>query len=385
MELTELELLKKFVSINSIFPNEKELAEFAQRYLEEKGFKTKRQILSENPLRFNVLAEKGEAKKSIMLYGHLDTVPVYGQWTNNPFNLAEKEEELIGLGAFDMKSGCCALIKASEEITPKNYKIKIVLGCDEENISEGGWKLAQSDFIKDVECVFIAEPGTSKQAHKGARMITLGRRGRCDIIIRVYGVSAHGAYELGINAVNESARIIIELEKAELINHPQLGKGTLFAKKIHADPGSLSVPDYCEITMDRHLVPPETTESAVNQIKDMIKRMRREEKLKKETKVEVELKQRKTRFLQPYATDKENKFVKITEKVIKEKFGEIYYNYGLSVADDNIFGSELKLPAITIGSSGGNAHSADEYVNKKSYLELIEIYKEIIKKIDDSE
>ncbi len=380
--LESLELLRKLVSFNSIFPNEKNISEFLEEYLKSIGFQVSRLVFSDNPLRFNILAEKGHSDKSVLLYGHVDTVPVYGNWSNDPFTLVEKDGKLIGLGAFDMKSGCASFLKAVEKFNPKNFKIKIIFGADEENISEGGWALVGNDFMRDVKCVFVSEPGFSKRDNQGPSTLTLGRRGRCDIIIKVHGVSAHGAYNVGVNAINESAKIILELEKLKVASHSLLGDANLFARKINANSGSLSTPDYCEILIDRHLVPPETKEYAVDQIRELVQGMREKSKLDSKTKVIVELGKRKTNFLQPYITDSNHKLVKFVADIVKEKFKGVNYNYGLSVADDNIFGYELKLPVITIGPAGGNAHSADEFLYKQSYLDLIETYKLILERLD---
>src|SRR3989338_1206630 len=122
------ELLRKLVSINSIFPNEKELVEFLEVYLKDLGFSVSRQFVSEN--RFNIIAEKGSGSKSLLFYGHMDTVPVYGSWNTNPFILSENEDLLYGLGVNDMKGGLVAILKAVENKNPKDYKLKIAFGVD---------------------------------------------------------------------------------------------------------------------------------------------------------------------------------------------------------------------------------------------------------------
>ena len=36
------------------------------------------------------------------------------------------------------------------------------------------------------------------------------------------------------------------------------------------------------------------------------------------------------------------------------------------------------LPVVTVGPVGGNQHSANEWIEKKSYLELIEVLRKIV-------
>ncbi len=379
-----LELLRKMVGIRSIFPHEGALGEFVEEYLKAHGFHVQRQIISHDPPRFNVLAHKGTAKRSLLLYGHLDTVPVYGSWTSDPFTLVERGENLMGLGAFDMKSGCAALLKAAEDVSLRNFTLKLAFGCDEENISEGAWTLSRDPFLRDVCCVFVAEPGTSARHHGGAHVLTLGRRGRCDLLVTVQGVSAHGAYGLGVNAITEAATLVRELAKIRLAQHQELGLASLFVKHIHADPGSLSVPERCELVIDRHLVPPETVTSAVDDIQQLVATMKQHGLLEKATTVSVAAKQRKTPYLQPYATEREHPFVRCAARTVQELFGDVVYNYGLSVADDNIFGHDLHLPVITLGAAGGNAHAANEFVNRKSFFDLIRVYTSLLQRIDTS-
>jgi len=366
--------LAKLVSINSVFPNEKEIGEFLFQHLQKLGFKVRKQVFSTNPERFNVLAEKGEGK-SLLLYGHMDTVPIYSGWTTNPLALKEEGDKLIGRGTLDMKAGCAAFLSAIEEFEPKGYKLKIAFGADEENISEGAHALAKDEFMKDVIAVFVSEPAVNNQEHHGPRTLVLGRRGRCDIIVTVKGESAHGALGAGINAIEEASKIILALKDLQLAEH-EIGKATMFCRKIYSESGSLSVPDNCEFLIDRHLVPPETPDSAVAQINELIAQMKKEGIL--QGNATADLKQRKTPFLKPYATPKEHPFTKFVDACVKEKFGKTYYSYGLSVADDNIFGADLNLPVITIGPKGEGCHAAGECVLKSSYLELIETYKMLL-------
>jgi acetylornithine deacetylase/succinyl-diaminopimelate desuccinylase-like protein len=88
-----IKILSELVAINSIFPNEKKLGEYLEKALIERGFKTKRIYISED--RFNVVGERGTKGKPLVFYGHMDTVPVYGNWTNSPFKLVEKGDKVV--------------------------------------------------------------------------------------------------------------------------------------------------------------------------------------------------------------------------------------------------------------------------------------------------
>ncbi len=375
------ELLKKLVSISSIFPNEQEIALWIEEFLKIQGFKIQRQKVENN--RWNLLAEKGKGKSSLLFYGHMDTVPRYGNWETNPFNLTKKDDKLFGVGACDMKGGIAAMLSAVSQIKT-DKKIKLFFGVDEENISEGVWKAVQEKraWFSDVGAILVGEPGASATQTGGENVVTLGRRGRVVFAVEVFGKASHGAHsEKGINAINEAAKIVLALEKIKLQKNPLLGEGTLFVRKFEAASTSLSIPDKAYIEIDRHLVMPETVETAKKQIEDLIQSLYKQKILSKDSdsKIKVCLKQRQTPYIEPYITDKNNIFVKNILSLIKENFNkEVVLNYGKSVADDNIFATKLNIPVVTIGPRGANIHSANEWVSEQSLENVTFLYKMII-------
>ncbi len=366
--MNEVELLRKLVSINSIFPNEGELGEFLEGYLKDIGFRVERQYISEG--RFNLLAERGSEGTAILLYGHMDTVPEYGGWKNNPFEIIENGDRLQGLGTWDMKSGIAAILKAIEE--PSNRRIKIVFGVDEENISEGAHNIIKSEFVKGVEGIIVTEAGDSEMGALGPKMITLGRRGRAVYEININGESAHGATNKGKSAILVASKIVQFLESQELIDHQFLPRASQFVRSINAKMEGLSIPDKATLELDRHLVPPQTIHSVFQELDKQMDGFREEN-----VRIEVKVKERKTPYLEPYITERNEDFVKKIVSIIENKYGEVIYNYGLSVADENVF-STLGIPVITMGPKGDEGHNANEWVSKKSYLEVIEILKKII-------
>ncbi len=114
--------------------------------------------------------------------------------------------------------------------------------------------------------VVICEPSSNK--------ISLGHKGKAQIIIRTHGVSAHGsAPEKGINAIYEMAEII---QRAEKINHELMKKegirGSLVISRISSISVSLNaVPSECEIYIDRRTTPGETEEDIKQEIEQLIK------------------------------------------------------------------------------------------------------------------
>ncbi|MFA6530418.1 MAG: M20/M25/M40 family metallo-hydrolase [Candidatus Micrarchaeia archaeon] len=388
-------MLKELVSINSVFPNERKAAEFVEMLLIENGFQVGRVGIAEG--RFNVIAERGTRGNPILFYGHLDTVPPYGNWNGNPFELRAEEssqfstdgpnpDKLHGLGTVDMKAGVAAIIKATE--TESDRKIKVVFGVDEENISEGAHAVVESGFLNGVEFGLVTETATSGK-NLGLQELVLGRRGRCVIELEVPGRSAHGAGIIaggsngtGISAISEASRLVSELEKlnGNLGTHPLLPPPTQFIRKIYGESTSLSIPDSTIIELDRHMVTPETPESVLDSTRQFVNSLYASGKFREVDgkRISVRLKERKTPYLAPYVIPKENSYVQQISAIVKEKFGEPAYSYGTSVADENVF-ADLGIPMLSVGPLGGGEHTSNEWVSKSSYLQLIDLLRTFIR------
>lgn len=385
------ELLKELVSINSVFPNERKAAEFVEMLLIENGFRVGRVGIAEG--RFNVIAERGTRGNPILFYGHLDTVPPYGNWNGNPFELRAEDsadgynpDRFHGLGTVDMKAGVAAIIKATE--TESDRKIKVVFGVDEENISEGAHAVAKSRFLNGVEFGVVTETATSGK-NLGPQELVLGRRGRCVIELEVPGRSAHGAEIIasgsggaGISAISEASRLVVELEKLNgtLGVHELLPPPTQFIRKIYGESTSLSIPDSTIIELDRHMVTPETLESVLDSTRQFVNSLYASGTFKEVDgkRISVRLRERKTPYLAPYIVPKENPYVQKISAIIKEKLGEPVYSYGTSVADENIFAG-LGIPMLSVGPLGGGEHTSNEWVSKSSYFQLIDLLKTFIR------
>ncbi|MBD3398346.1 M20/M25/M40 family metallo-hydrolase [Candidatus Micrarchaeota archaeon] len=373
--MSEIGLLEKLVSINSVFPNERELGEFLEGELKERGFAVRR-VEAEG--RFCLVGERGTEGEPVMLYGHMDTVPKYGEWSSDPFALREEEDKLYGLGAYDMKAGIAAILKACEEHSER--RVRVAFGVDEENNSAGSWALVNEGAFEGVQCVIVPEINDSPDTPGRADAIVLGRRGRAVYEINVPGESMHGAQSTkGTSAISEAARLVAELENAEMPSHEKLPDGSQFIRKIHAETSSLSLPENAAIELDRHLVTPETTESVLAQLRELIERLYSEGKFNpiNGRKISVGIKERHTPYLPPYTTPENDPNVARLAEIVRKEVGEPQFTYGYTVCDENAIAT-TGVPVIDYGPVGANYHSADEWVSKQSYLDLIKVLRRFI-------
>ena len=314
-------LLRRIVSIDSVFGNERKLAEFLERELKERGFRTRRIPIS--PGRFSVVGDRGSRGRPILLFGHMDTVPPYGKWAGKPTSLRQKGDRLCGLGAFDMKAGVAAILAATEEKSGR--RIRVAFSVDEENISQGSYAMLRAGALRGVEAAISAEISTSKPC-LGTGEITLGRRGRCVIEVEVPGRSAHGAQaDRGISAISEASRLVLELDRlnGSLGSHPLLPPPTQFVRRFSAESTSLSVPETAVIELDRHTVVPETPESVLRQVRSSITFLYRSGKFSPidGRRMTARLAPRPNPYLLPYVTSQGNPSARLLTRIVREKTG----------------------------------------------------------------
>lgn len=374
------QILKDLVSLNSSFPNEKRIAEYIEMHLKKQGFKTQRIYVEKN--RFDVIAERGHGKKAVMFYGHMDTVPIYGEWRSNPLKLTVKGDKMFGLGARDMKGSVAAILDSISDAS--SNKIKLLFCVDEENDSKGAWTAVRKrkSWFNDVALIVSGDGAASRISDGGANVITLGRRGRCVINIEITGLSAHGADPgRGINALEEAAKIVAHIRHIKLRRHRNLQDETLFVKALSGHATSLSLPDKACVELDFHFVPPSTKEEVKRRVVTYIEHLQRKGVLHNDTAFKVTLKKRDMPYLEPYLVSKKDKNISKIMELMKNRFGKLAINYGRSVADDNVLANELKIPLVTIWPIGGNSHAQNEWTSRKSLDQIVRLYKDIIQEI----
>ena len=365
-------LLKKLVSINSIYPNEKELANYLFNLFKSKNYKVSKQNVEKD--RYNIIVEKGKGKKTIGLYAHLDTVDTTNlYWNSNPFNLKIDGDKAFGLGAFDMKGGMVANILSFLEYEPKNIVLRLFFVVDEENISKGGFKLINSRFINNIYCVISTEP-SFKYGNQG---IVTGRPGRTVYELFIKTIPVHYAlYEEKKDLVYFLGLFINELKKFNKILDEK--KQFLFIKDIKTKVSGMSTIYEINIEIDSCILPPESGQSILKKIESNLKKINS----KFGFNFKIKIKERQTPYLNGYQLNKNNHYLKSmiqSIETITNKKAIPYFRS--SIADENIFGFN-KITTLGIGPIGDNAHAPNEWVSLKSISTLKEIIINFLKKND---
>ncbi len=220
----------------------------------------------------NALGRIGHGPRVILYNAHLDTNEVADErgWPHPPLEPHIDGDTLFGLGASDCKAGVTAIVYGAAAYKalglPQDDFTLLVMGATLEEDAEGFAlrSLVERDGVRP-DVVLIAE----------ATDLTLrcGQRGRCDVRVRTEGLAAHASQpHLGESAILKMLPVISALEAMNpgLPVDPIFGQGNQVVTLIEGPRTPNSVPAWCEIALDRRLVPGETCESVISGIRAVV-------------------------------------------------------------------------------------------------------------------
>jgi succinyl-diaminopimelate desuccinylase len=270
-----LDLLRQLVRTPSANPPgaEARVAEVLAGFLEARGFECRLHEIE--PGRANLTAgfDTGYPGPTLMLNGHLDTMPAGPGWTTDPFDPVVRDGHLFGLGAADQKSGLAAMAVAATAVRgtklPIRGRLFLTGVVDEEGSGLGARRLVEQGLHAD--CAIITEP-----TELGLVRVS---NGQVNLELLVRGKSAHGSTpESGKNAIEAAARVIVALgEQARRLRarvHPLIGPTTLNVGTIQGGLVTSIVPAECRVTVDRRVIPGDSIDGAVADLDELLEQLR---------------------------------------------------------------------------------------------------------------
>jgi acetylornithine deacetylase len=255
-------LLRDLVALPSVNPMrsdipaditlEHRVTNYLEQFFRSLGVPCERQPVA--PQRDNVVARLNipGAKRTLMLEAHQDTVPVDGMIVE-PFGAKIEGNKLFGRGACDIKGGMAAMLGCFARLVREKPKgcCNVIMAC---SVDEEATMLGVLELAKRTKADFavVAEPTNLNivHAHKGVVRWNLFTSGR----------SCHSsAPEQGVNAIYRMGRVLQGIEKyadhlRQSMPDPLLGSPTISVGVIHGGVGVNTVPDRCQIEIDRRLI-----------------------------------------------------------------------------------------------------------------------------------
>jgi putative selenium metabolism hydrolase len=250
--------LEKIVRTPSLSGEEEQVARIIFDELETLGYAVDVDEMG------NLIASRGsENGKTILFDGHLDHIQPGSleAWTKGPYSAEIENDIMYGRATVDMKGAIAAMIYGCAEPEIEGKLILTFVVHEETNEGVATKKIIEERSLKPDACI-LGEPTDLN--------VSIGQRGRSVFKIVTRGVTSHASMpEMGVNALYKMNPIIERIKKANesLPNHPFLGSGSMSVTSIISKPGSGPiVPDYCEIQVDRRLVPQESLEVVLSEM-----------------------------------------------------------------------------------------------------------------------
>jgi acetylornithine deacetylase len=190
--------------------------------------------------------------------------------TIDPFDPRIEGGRMHGRGTCDIKGGMAsmliALSRLCRERRPKAASVVLACTVDEEYTHTGSSYLAGTSHRADL--AIVAEPTMLDlvHCHKGALRWK----------IRTMGVACHSSTpDLGVNAIYRMGEVLEALKAyactlAATNPDPIVGPPSLSVGRIDGGQSVNIVPDWCEIEIDRRLIPGEDPRSALGQVRDFL-------------------------------------------------------------------------------------------------------------------
>ena len=207
----------------------------------------------------------GGSGRSLLLNGHIDAVDVAprDKWRSDPFKLEERDGQLYGRGACDMKGGIACLVVALETL----HRLGVRLGgdvvvctvTDEESSGAGGRMAAEHGVRADAG---IAAESTGFDAWVSCR-------GTITPTITIEGRSGHAEipqpdWQDG-GAVNAIEKLVPFLGAVSALReewrgrtdhrHALLAPGDIVPTIVHGGTWMVTVPASCDVTCDITYLP----------------------------------------------------------------------------------------------------------------------------------
>ncbi len=370
-------LVQKLISIPSYHglpDNEKEVAEYINKYFGEEGIDSQLVIVSgERP---NVIGSYGNDEnydKTLILNGHLDTVGVENMIID-PFKGYIQDGNIYGRGSVDMKGAVAAMIMALVLIKRAGIELEGRANFTGV-IDEEYWNLGTKHVIEHgpkSKYAIVGEP-TKLEIHNG-------HRGLEWIQVFVEGKYAHGGTpEKGINAIVKMNKIVSEivdklLPAIKKRNHPITGPAALNLGVIKGGTQPSTVAGDCILQLDRRWIPGESPESITDEIKDIIKKLQKDDP---ELKGEVSVMRNEGNDVGfPYlACERSTKIVQSLTKATTNIMNSTKFSYFPAWTDGALLSHLGGIETVVFGPGDlASAHSEKEYCPIEDIINACKVY-----------
>ena len=358
----------------------KQIAQFVQNKFEELGLKT---FVKRN----NVVGKyQNLTGPSLLLYGHMDTVPVYKGWTEDPFGGHIIDGKIYGRGACDDKACVTAEIFATKALLELSIKFEgsltLISAIDEETGGFNGVRyLLDKEYINGDACLLGDGRGGFPAAYTGGfLLVTFIIKGKRAHALSFPDIPIYRNEYSGVNAIQKMIGVMNFLTQlqAEFLNtetkypnfpgHPSK-VSTVNIAKIEGGDKLSAVPDKCLLYCIINTIPEQDVESIKQNILEFVEKSRLSDP-------ELDIKVNFSISFEPFVSNTNSKFAKAIKNAIKIVYNEDREFKLFQSANDGHWFHEKGIETIIMGTGSheNKVHAEDEFVSIDDLIDTTKIF-----------
>ena len=353
--------LQSVIEVNSYTKNKNgvdRVGKIFDGWLEELGYELelhKRHDIGDH--RYYKSRHTSDAKK-LLLLGHLDTVFPEGKFEN----FTQDDEWIYGPGVCDMKGGNVIAVEALRELVKDGTDIQnidILFVSDEETGSDDS-KLLTAELAKNYDYCFVYEA-----AGREMEVVT-GRKGVGTFFIDIQGKAAHAGnhYSDGHDANLEASYKLQELVKLTSLD---LGT-TVNVGKVEGGIGANTISPHSHLTFELRYKAQEERDRVLSEIDSIVA-----------TSYVEGTKSTLSGGIQRDVMQTSNSSLELIKNIEKITNIELKSEERGGVSDANIVSSNGVVTLDGFGPFGDGDHTIRERANKASFVNRIELSKNLFK------
>lgn len=312
----------------------------------------------------------GEPGPTVVLNGHLDTVPI-------PHEPPRVEDGLIyGRGSADMKGALACAAEAARIVQASgSFPGELVVLATGLHESPGGrgedlaWLLREHGFTADAVVVCELSGDAFIAAHTGCATfeIVVSRPGEATHELKTAAGTPHPIVAAG-KVIDAVAARGVELASVE---HPLVGSDTYFFGEVHGGDFYNRFPTTCRLVGTRRWAPGSTLADADREFRALLAGVAAE------TGCAIELDLRLVR--EAYEIDPEHPLSLALRRGYADVTGvELPISGGKLVADAAFFNGDCGIPAVYHGPAGSGAHGDVESMPVEELVRATTVYLRVL-------
>lgn len=293
-----------------------------------------------------------EAKPTVLLNSHHDTVQPNQAYTKNPFEALTENGKLYGLGSNDAGGCLVSLIATFTHFYNKqdlNYNLVIVASAEEESSGDNGLN-SMLPVIPHIDFAIVGEPTLMQMAVAEKGLLVF------DAIVK--GTPSHAAHPNDDNPIYKSIAVLKQLQEFKFDKVSEiLGPVKLTVTQINAGVQHNAVPSEVKLVIDVRVNECYTNDEVVKLLQA----------------------QNFCEVFEPRSTKLNSSSIPLTHPLVEAGYRIGMTSYGSPTLSDQAC---LSCPSLKLGPGDSTrSHSADEFIYVQEIKDGISTYVKLLEQI----